>query len=279
MKTEKKKYLPIDLQLFAEDPEDDDPGFEVDLSGFEIEGEDPENKEPDKKDPDKKDPDKKESVKDEEKENLQKALKQARGMIKALKAAGKSNEPEKDEDDTKTRLEDLAKVGFDEEQSKIFLELLKDASKKSGKSTDPVKDLEVRLEIKELKKDPLYKDLEDEDVSDIVTAYAKKRDMSVESAYLALYGKDKVKANRADLEREIEARIYADLKKKDGYGALNSGGGNGEVKLPKELSYTKDQLEIAKAAGMSIEEFLAYSGEVSDKKATKLLEKYVKKKG
>ena len=55
------------------------------------------------------------------------------------------------------------------------------------------------MEFRELAKDPVFSDIED--YRDEVEELAKRTGLSVEEAYLAKFGRSKIKAHRQDIER------------------------------------------------------------------------------
>jgi hypothetical protein len=164
-------------------------------------------------------------------------------------------------------------VGFEEGAAKLLLKKLKGVSAKPDKSAD---ELRMDIEIDKLKVNPLYTELEDEDVQDAVKAYAKGHGIKAKTAYLELFGEKKFETNRADLTREIEQRILADAKKRDAYGGIDTRD-NGVIDAKPKVKVSKDMADMARLLGKTPEEYLSWAGEVSMEKARKMIQAKKKK--
>jgi len=166
----------------------------------------------------------------------------------------------------------LAELGFDEKTIKI----LKSKFNKTQNEAVTVKKLVQKkfrdLEFKELAKDPLFSDIDL--YRDELEEFMDKTGLSAEEAYLAKFGKNKITKSRADIEREVEQRVLANLKKKQDM--VFDSTDNGEVGTNKKrFRLSKDEMEIAKLAGMTPQEY--YFAKHS--KSIDQLNKILKKKG
>jgi len=166
----------------------------------------------------------------------------------------------------------LAELGFDEKTIKI----LKSKFNKTQNEAVTVKKLVQKkfrdLEFKELAKDPLFSDIDL--YRDELEEFMDKTGLSAEEAYLAKFGKNKITKSRADIEREVEQRVLANLKKKQDM--VFDSTDNGEVGTNKKrFRLSKDEMELAKLAGMTPQEY--YFAKHS--KSIDQLNKILKKKG
>ena len=166
----------------------------------------------------------------------------------------------------------LAELGFDEKTIKI----LKSKFNKTQNEAVTVKKLVQKkfrdLEFKELAKDPLFSDIDL--YRDELEEFMDKTGLSAEEAYLAKFGKNKITKSRADIEREVEQRVLANLKKKQDM--VFDSTDNGEVDTNKKrFRLSKDEMELAKLAGMTPQEY--YFAKHS--KSIDQLNKILKKKG
>jgi len=166
----------------------------------------------------------------------------------------------------------LAELGFDEKTIKI----LKSKFNKTQNEAVTVKKLVQKkfrdLEFKELAKDPLFSDIDL--YRDELEEFMDKTGLSAEEAYLAKFGKNRITKSRADIEREVEQRVLANLKKKQDM--VFDSTDNGEVGTNKKrFRLSKDEMEIAKLAGMTPQEY--YFAKHS--KSIDQLNKILKKKG
>lgn len=105
------------------------------------------------------------------------------------------------------------------------------------------------IEVGELKSNPLYKNLEI--YRDEVEAHADTTGLSMKAAYLDLYGDTLF----TDMSREIEQRVLNSQAKKQAKRVDTSP--SGEVKAQPKVNLSADELAIAKAAGMTPQEYAA----------------------
>jgi len=107
--------------------------------------------------------------------------------------------------------------------------------------------LETRrmLEEEKLKQDSLFSDYDD--VKDEVRDFADKTGVDLRQAYLAVKGEDKIN----EVKEKTEKQVVANLESKGGLGAEEDG-----VKEEMEkYDLSEEEMELAKMAGMSAEEF------------------------
>lgn len=164
----------------------------------------------------------------------------------------------------KVSKQSLIDAGFDEATAEALAGVY-------GKSTNVEKLVNKKfmdMEFKELAKE--FPDIED--YRDELEEYATLKGVSIEEAYMAKYGRSKLKANRADLEREIEQRVLDRLRKQGNmkFDTTN----NGEVEN-KKSQLTPEERQAAKFLGMSEREYLIFS----KGKSMDTFEKHFKKKG
>ena len=278
-----KSLFKIDLQRFAEDDEvketsDNEPEenldeeIEVDTDDIEIDLDDFDND--DSIEPDEvKEESKKKPSEDEINSNLNKALKSERAERKKLQDKVKemerlleeSKQPPKDE--FEDVFNDYVNKGYDEELAKQLTDI-----KRGQDETRKLLYKQQRdLEIKELKLDPFYSDVDEK--RNEVESLANNAGISVKQAYNALFGESKYTSNKADLRIQIEQEILNNLQKKQGLKVDMTS--NGEVKQQIRTKLSSDELEIAKLAGMTPQEYEA----MKKIKTTEGFKKFNAKKG
>jgi len=262
------ELYPINLQLFAEDEDndtdvdtdvlDDDDGTgimiadDMDIEDYDIE--DTEDASDSEEEPSH-EPEKKPTITSKtigkavqaERNKWKKRLEKAESARLALEAsvqgAGAKNK----------ELTDLfVNSGFSED----------DASKINGilsKSNNEVVNIKKevarnfqKLEIKQLKADPFFADIDE--YEDEVIEVANKTGLGIEQAYLAMYGKQKISNSTKDKEREIEQRVLANMKKRKA-GSIDSSSDGGTIKSTNTYKLSSDEVMMAKAAGMTPKEY------------------------
>lgn len=270
----------INLQLFADgdepelELEPDDEDLEIDLDD---EDEDELSDIPDDKPEDKKiegksdgksdgkpeDKPKPEPVKKEKTIPISAFKKEKARMQRIIDELKSSKESPKE--NSKVSKQALVDVGFDEATA----EMIASAYGKSA-STEKLVNRKFRdMEFKELSKE--FPDIEDN--RDELEEYAESKGVTIEEAYMAKYGRSKLRSNRADIEREIEQRIL-DRMKKNGNMKFDATD-NGEIAEKSKSGLTSDQKEAAKFLGMSEREYAIFS----KAKSFETMDKHLKKKG
>ena len=175
--------------------------------------------------------------------SLQKALnaerakrKQLEKQIKALQRSG-----------GKSTFDKLKENGVDEELAKTLSEAI-------DKPNDEVADLKFTSDLLRLSKRPEFADIENyaEDVRDFVD-----KGLSIEQAYYAATGGKKRNENtRSEIKRELEAKMKNQKQKAE----ILDIDTNSNVSISEQgaLKYSATELAMAKAAGMTIEEYKSY---------------------
>jgi len=97
------------------------------------------------------------------------------------------------------------------------------------------------VEATKLKEDPFFADIEDwrDEVEDL----ASRTNQSLEAAYMALRGRERMQEYR----RELEQKMQASQAKKNS-ARINTTGGSGTMPKTEKLNLTPDQLAMAKIA-------------------------------
>jgi len=124
------------------------------------------------------------------------------------------------------------------------------------------------LEAAKLKTNAFFADIDD--VRDELEPYAIRTGSTLEQAYMAIRGNERM----VDYEREIEQRVLNNLKKKPKKVDTGSSGDN----RPKvKTNITADQEAFARAAGMTPQEFAAYGKGMDIDKARKVRSRFARK--
>lgn len=119
---------------------------------------------------------------------------------------------------------------------------ISDAKKLLNKQT-------MDLEIKNLKSDPFFSDVDD--YREELEEYADRTGLTIEQTYMAIRGKERVK----EMQTEIEQRTLNNINKKQSKKLDTTTNGEGKTKTKVKLS--KEQLDMAKAAKMTPQEYYA----------------------
>lgn len=187
----------------------------------------------------------------DEKRRYRDEAKQIRPIIDRLMASTGATTPEElvsrmDAIELSRRMKER---GVDEETAREMLRM--ETENRSLKSKEAARNFDK--DIQDLANDPYYSDIAD--VRDDVEEFAQSRGMSVKEAYNALFAEDR--ARKLIEQAKQDAIASNDLKASKKIAGLSQGGnsggsGGGAVKLsPAELS-------IAKAAGMTPQEYFDY---------------------
>lgn len=169
------------------------------------------------------------------------ALNEERSKRKALEKQLKSKKTET------TTYDELVKAGVDEELAKTLANAVEKPSK-------DVKELRIENQILKLSKQEGFEGIEEymDDIKDFVD-----KGLTVEQAYYACSGGKKSSRNTdAEMQRKYEAKMKNKQAKKE---ILNiEPSGSSPKVVEKKQKYTSLEAAAANAAGMSIEEYLAY---------------------
>ena len=199
-----------------------------------------------------------------ERKKWQQRLKDQEKFVKAAQkltsATGKDIDSllsEMDQIETQKHIES----GMNESQAKAYVAMqrqIEDMKLQQNKQ-------KYDAEFSELKTNSFYSDAES--YRDDLENFANRTGLNIKQAYNALYGDLKI----ADMERSIEQRILNNLQKKQNKAIDTTPTAN--VTAKPKINLTSDQIELAKMAGMTPQEYY-------NMLHTKSLDKYQKlKKG
>jgi len=266
----------IDIQLFGDEEIEiddvmDDGSIEVDLDEFvEDEPDEPEEEAKPEDKPKDKPNDKKEEIPEDvvPKKALLAERKKYQRKLQALK---EQLQQKPSEDDTKKSLDEL---GLDENIANTLASLIS-KSKSKAENVEALVNKKFRdLEFENLKNDSFYSDAED--FREELEEMADKTGMTVKQCYNAMFGESKYKLSETALRSKIEQEVLANVKKRQEYGSIDTTeNGETEVKSNK-IKLTKDEMDIAKAAGMTAAEYAAMK---NAKDISHMERLYKKKKG
>ena len=169
-----------------------------------------------------------------------------------------------------------ASIGADAGYDEKFIKVLKSNINKTSKKTETLENIIKQkfrdMEFKELTKDPNF---EDADLyRDDIEKFMDKTGLNAEQAYLALFGKSKLLKNKSDIEREAEQRVINNYKKKENI-VIDTTDTGKQMTDKVKGKLTNDEIEIAKAAGMTPQEYYA----LKNSKTIEQINKVLKKKG
>ena len=178
----------------------------------------------------------------------EKKNKELEARIKALEEASKTP--------SKTIVEELIENGVDESIAKTLAKAIEKKQENSSKTEKELADLKFKYSISEASKK--FSNIEDyeEDIKDFV-----EKGLSIEQAYYAVTGGNQTINTKSEIERKVEAKLENKQARKEILGNINSSVGttNSNNGTPK-VTASAEEVAIAKAAGMSIEEYLAVKG-------------------
>lgn len=174
--------------------------------------------------------------------------------------------------DTDEFYNSLLDAGYDEKFIKVLKSNINKTSKKTETLENIIKQKFRDMEFKELTKDPNFSDADL--YRDDIEKFMDKTGLNAEQAYLALYGKSKLLKNKSDIEREAEQRVINNYKKKENI-VIDTTDTGKQMTDKVKGKLTNDEIEIAKAAGMTPQEYYA----LKNSKTIEQINKVLKKKG
>nr|DAJ85379.1 MAG TPA: hypothetical protein [Caudoviricetes sp.] len=199
---------------------------------------------------------------DTDKENLKKGVnyerklrKEAEKKNKELEARIKALE-ESNKTPEKTTLEELIESGIDESIAKSIASAI-DKKQSGAKQTEKeLANLKFQLSLSETSKKSGFEDIADyaDDIKDLVD-----KGLTIEQSYYALTGGKTINSN-SEIERKLEAKLENKQARKEILGNINKSVGTTVVQNKSKVQATAEEIAIAKAAGMSIEDYLAVKG-------------------
>lgn len=259
-----KKPIIVNLQRFASDDEPDIDGFELDTSEegvkIEVENDDEGNGESGQEGTEEttEETGKEEVLKPEtEKMVPLKALEAERQKWKQriadndkfVKAAQKlTNATGKDIDALLAEMDHIetqkhVESGMSEEQAKAYVSMQRQIEEMRLMQNKQKYD----TEFVELKNNSFYSDAET--YREELEAFANRTGLNIKQTYNALYGDLKL----ADMERTIEQRILNNLQKKQSKAIDTTP--TAHVSTKPKVNLTQDQIDLAKMAGMTPQEY------------------------
>lgn len=204
-----------------------------------------------------------ETTVDTDKENLKKGVnyerklrKEAEKKNKELEARIKALE-ESNKTPEKTTLEELIESGIDESIAKSIASAI-DKKQSGAKQTEKeLANLKFQLSLSETSKKSGFEDIAyyADDIKDLVD-----KGLTIEQSYYALTGGSKTANSNSEIERKLEAKLENKQARKEILGNISKNVGAPIVQNKSKIQASAEEVAIAKAAGMSIEDYLAVKG-------------------
>lgn len=277
----KTSRLPMNLQLFASKTAEVDGqtfeieedvaelDYEVDESGITIPDEEEEQEETSEETPEDDEPDsdeEEETGHDDPKtdgkgknttgnaviaerrkwqERLKAAEKKSALADKLLQATGAQSLEQLEQQLDSLKVQQYEDQGYDSQTAQMLVNM----QRQQETLNQQLRKQQFDNEVQALKSDPFYADIED--WRDELEPIAARTGQTLQGAYMALRGRERMK----EYEREIEQRAIADRSKKRSAKVDTSAGGGGGVKKSARVQLSADELAVAKLAGMSPEEY------------------------
>lgn len=276
----KTSRLPMNLQLFASNTAEVDGqifeieedvaelDYEVDESGITIPDEEEEQEETSEETPEDDEPDSDEEAAEHDEpksdskgknatgnaviaerrkwqERLKAAEKKSALADKLLQATGAQSLEQLEQQLDSLKVQQYEDQGYDSQTAQMLVNM----QRQQETLNQQLRKQQFDNEVQALKTDPFYADIEDwrEELEPI----AARTGQTLQAAYMALRGRDRMK----EYEREIEQRAMAERSKKRSAKVDTSAGGGGGVKKSNRVQLSADELAVAKLAGMSPEEY------------------------
>lgn len=217
---------------------------------------------------------------DEEKESLKRGLNAERKARKEaekknkefearLLALEKANEPKE-----KTTLEELVENGVDEDIAKSIAGAIDKRQSNASKVENELKDMKFRYELSEKSKDDNFSDILD--FEDEIKSLVGKG-LTIEQSYYALNYKNLKSINtKSEIERKVEAKLQNNQTRKEILGNINSGEGASIQNNVSKQKASSTEIQMARLAGIDIEDYLAAKNSDSIKQYDSYLKKRMK---
>ena len=181
----------------------------------------------------------------------EKKNKELEARIKALEEANKTP--------TKTTVEELIENGVDESIAKTLAAAIDKKQEGSKKTEQELAELKFKYSISEVSKKDGFDDIEEyaDEIKDLVD-----KGLTIEQSYYALTGGNTNTINtKSEIERKVEAKLENKQARKEILGNINSSiGTTNNSTNNQKVKASAEEIAIAKAAGMSIEDYLAIKG-------------------
>lgn len=179
------------------------------------------------------------------KERLKAAEKKGSLADKLLQATGAQSLEQLEEQLDGLKVRQYEDQGYDSQTAMMLV----DMQRKQETLNQQLRKQQFDNEVQSLKSDPFYGDIED--WRDELEPIAARTGQTLQAAYMALRGRERME----EYKREIEQRAMAERSKKRSAKVDTSAGGGGGVKKSNRVQLSADELAVAKMAGMSPEEY------------------------
>lgn len=195
---------------------------------------------------------------DEEKEKLKQGVNAERNKRKAAEKKARELEAriaaleEAAKTPEKSTLDELIENGVDETIAKSIASAI---DKKQGNSKEAEKEIaQMKFEnaISKKSKEDGFSDIED--YSDEIKDFVDKG-LTIEQAYYAITGG--TNNTKSEIERSVEAKLEKKEARKEIIGNINSSVGTTATSKKASVKATAEEIAVARAAGISIEDYLA----------------------
>ena len=197
---------------------------------------------------------------DTEKELLKKGVNEERAKRKAAERKARELEARikalEDSQSTpkKTTVEELVENGIDESVAKTIAQAIDKKQDGYKKTEQELADLRFENSISKISKKEGFEDIEE--YVDEIKPFVDKG-LTIEQAYYALTG-GKSNNTKSEIERKIEAKLETKQARKEMLKNINSSvGTNVDLKTNSKPKATAEEVAIAKAAGISVEDYIA----------------------
>ena len=202
------------------------------------------------------------TIVDTDKENLKKGVNYERKLRKEAEKKNKELEAkikalESNRIPEKTTLEELIESGIDEEIAKSIATAIDKKQAVTKQTEKELADLKFQLSLSEASKKTGFEDITDY-VDEIKTLVDKG--LTIEQSYYALTGGSKTSNSNSEIERKLEAKLENKQARKEILGNIDNNVGTTVVQNKSKVHASAEEVAIAKAAGMSIEDYLAVKG-------------------
>ena len=185
----------------------------------------------------------------QKRKEAQKKAKELEEIIKALKEANKKPE--------KTTLDTLIESGMDEGVAKSIANAIDSKKDNSKKLEEEIAELRFEKDLTAKSKEEGFEDIEEyaDEIKELVD-----KGLSIEQAYYATsYNKPKTVNTKREIERKLEAKMQNNNAKKEILGNTNSNVGASSNSNHK-VNLSKEEYAVARAAGMTPEDYAAVKG-------------------
>lgn len=178
-------------------------------------------------------------------ERLKAAEKKGSLADKLLQATGAQSLEQLEQQLDGLKVRQYEDQGYDSQTAMMLV----DMQRKQETLNQQLRKQQFDNELQSLKSDPFYGDIED--WRDELEPIAARTGQTLQAAYMALRGRERME----EYKREIEQRAIAERSKKRSAKVDTSAGGGGGVKKSNRVPLTADELAVAKLTGISPEDY------------------------